>query len=454
MSFWGVEVKPNYPFTLDPEDLDGKLVLTQATLGTGSATKKSTLQVNVGDKSPVFLCTLLPDKSESCSLNLVFEESDDVKFSVVGPTSVHLSGFVQEDIENYSEDIDETDSQSSDDYNAYVDDFIDHDEDEFVDHDDADMFPSLAARKSGVSIEEILDDEKDPSEDGGTERAKKKKKHLAIADKEAEQQIAAKSDDTASFLESEDDDGFPVSRAAKSSSENSEANLTAGIAKESKKKKKMDEAKDDGGSVKSLKRKVDAINHADEQKSDATETANGDASEDKKKKKKKKKKGKKEKDDELANVKQDATTEDKPISKTDKEAKESNAKSAKVRTYPNGLVVEEIGMGKPNGKRASRGSKVSVHYIGKLQKNNKHFDSNTGKKPFKFRLGIGQVIKGWDVGLEVMVHPVLHLRYHPMHGYSLMLNWSMLHDGPYLPLEVVLFLVDVIFTELSQAFHA
>ncbi|KAL2928398.1 Peptidyl-prolyl cis-trans isomerase FKBP53 [Bienertia sinuspersici] len=317
-----------------------------------------------------------------------------------------------------SEDIDETDSQSSNDDNAYVDDFIDQDEDEFIDDDAVDMFPSSAARKSGVPIEEILDDENNPSEDGGTDHEKKKKKHLAIADKEAEQQIAAKSDDTASFLESEDDDGFPVSRAAKSSSENSEANLTAGIAKEGKKKKKMDEAKDDGGTVKSLKRKVDAINHADEQKSDATETANGHASEDKQKKKKKKK-GKKEKDDELADLKQDADAEDKPISKTDKEAKESNAKTAKVRAYPNGLVVENIGMGKPNGKRASRGSKVSIHYIGKLQKSNKHFDSNIGSKPYKFRLGTGKVIKGWDVGLKGMrVGDKRRLTVPPSMGYG------------------------------------
>ncbi|KAL2939893.1 Peptidyl-prolyl cis-trans isomerase FKBP53, partial [Bienertia sinuspersici] len=288
-------------------------------------TKKSTLQVTIGDKSLVFLCTLLPDKSESCSLNLEFRKS-------------------------CSEDIDETDSQSSDDDNAYVDDFIGQDEDESL------MMTMLTCSHLQLPAKWS------PSEDSGTDHEKKKKKHLAISNKEAEQQIAAKSDNTTSFLESEDDVGFPVSRVAKSSSENFEANVTAGIAKEGKKKKKMDEAKDDGGTVKSLKRKVDAINHADEQKSDATETANGDASEDKKKKKKKKRKGKKEKNDELDNVKQDASTEDKTISKIDKEAKESNAKTAKVRTYPNGMVVEKIGMGKPNGKRASCGSKATAYF--------------------------------------------------------------------------------------------
>lgn len=41
-----------------------------------------------------------------------------------------------------------------------------------------------------------------------------------------------------------------------------------------------------------------------------------------------------------------------------------------------------------------------MRYIGKLP-NNKEFD-RSGNKPFSFRLGTGQVIKGWDVGLEGM----------------------------------------------------
>ena len=62
-------------------------------MGIGSASKRSLVQCNVGSKSPVFLCCLLPDKTESCTLSLEFEEVEEVIFSVVGPRSVHLTGY-------------------------------------------------------------------------------------------------------------------------------------------------------------------------------------------------------------------------------------------------------------------------------------------------------------------------------------------------------------------------
>ena len=42
-----------------------------------------------------------------------------------------------------------------------------------------------------------------------------------------------------------------------------------------------------------------------------------------------------------------------------------------------------------------------MRYVGKLQ-NGKVFDSNTKGKPFSFKLGAGEVIKGWDIGIQGM----------------------------------------------------
>ena len=69
----------------------------QATLGIGSSSEKSILQCSSGHKSPVFLCSLLPDKVESCPLNLEFDADDLVAFSVVGSRSIHLSSYFAAD---------------------------------------------------------------------------------------------------------------------------------------------------------------------------------------------------------------------------------------------------------------------------------------------------------------------------------------------------------------------
>lgn len=55
-----------------------------------------------------------------------------------------------------------------------------------------------------------------------------------------------------------------------------------------------------------------------------------------------------------------------------------------------------------NGSKPSVGQEVTVHYTGKLL-NGKVFDSSvTRNKPFKFKLGVGQVIRGWDEGVARM----------------------------------------------------
>lgn len=64
-----------------------------------------------------------------------------------------------------------------------------------------------------------------------------------------------------------------------------------------------------------------------------------------------------------------------------------------------GLQYWDIKVGA--GAGAHNGQKVTVHYTGWLT-NGKQFDSSVGSKPFPFRIGAGDVIKGWDEGVAGM----------------------------------------------------
>lgn len=64
------------------------------------------------------------------------------------------------------------------------------------------------------------------------------------------------------------------------------------------------------------------------------------------------------------------------------------------------LQVEELRAG--NGAEAKNGNTVEVHYTGWLT-DGKKFDSSVDRgKPFRFTLGRGQVIAGWDQGVQGM----------------------------------------------------
>ncbi|GFQ07935.1 peptidyl-prolyl cis-trans isomerase fkbp43 [Phtheirospermum japonicum] len=80
-----VEVKPGKPITHYCENARGRLRISKATLGIGESTSKTIVQCNVVKRSPILPCALLPNKTESCHLDLEFEEPDDVVFSVIGP---------------------------------------------------------------------------------------------------------------------------------------------------------------------------------------------------------------------------------------------------------------------------------------------------------------------------------------------------------------------------------
>lgn len=64
------------------------------------------------------------------------------------------------------------------------------------------------------------------------------------------------------------------------------------------------------------------------------------------------------------------------------------------------LQIENIREGA--GTEATAGKTVSVHYVGTLTDGSKFDSSRDRGDPFTFKLGAGQVIKGWDQGVAGM----------------------------------------------------
>lgn len=67
------------------------------------------------------------------------------------------------------------------------------------------------------------------------------------------------------------------------------------------------------------------------------------------------------------------------------------------RVLASGLKYEVLKAG--SGPQAQRGKNVQVRYEGRLVKSGSRFDKGT----IKFRLGLGEVIRGWDEGVMGML---------------------------------------------------
>lgn len=74
--------------------------------------------------------------------------------------------------------------------------------------------------------------------------------------------------------------------------------------------------------------------------------------------------------------------------------------AAGFESTESGLRYQYIQRG--SGARATKGSKVSVHYKGQLLNGMEFDNSYKRKKPIDFTVGVGQVIEGWDEGIMLL----------------------------------------------------
>lgn len=106
---------------------------------------------------------------------------------------------------------------------------------------------------------------------------------------------------------------------------------------------------------------------------------------------------------------------------------------------PSELVVDDLTVG--DGDQAAAGQQVSVHYVGMSWSTGEQFDASWDRmEPFGFGLGQGQVIQGWDEGVQGMkVGGRRRLTIPPEMGYG-----AAGAGGVIAPNETLVFVVDLL----------
>jgi peptidylprolyl isomerase len=106
---------------------------------------------------------------------------------------------------------------------------------------------------------------------------------------------------------------------------------------------------------------------------------------------------------------------------------------------PTELVVDDLTVG--DGEEAAAGQQVSVHYVGVSWSTGGQFDASWDRmEPFAFGLGRGQVIQGWDEGVQGMkVGGRRRLTIPPEMGYG-----AAGAGGVIAPNETLVFVVDLL----------
>ncbi|KAL3419053.1 FK506-binding protein 4 [Phlyctema vagabunda] len=291
------------------------------------------------------LCTLDPEQHYQQTLDITIGERERVFFKVSGTHDVFLTGnYVQEDDEghNHHHEVYDSDDEEDEDYD------LSPDEDELdieLDGDESDELDGL----DDPRVTEIeSDDEEVP-------------KLVSKADKKADKK--GKNKRSADTLE--------------------EASLDEIMAK-SAKADKEEEPKLSKKQLKKLKKNNgEAVATEDDKKDDSKDASA--------------KKVQFAKNLELGPTGSAEKTKKEVVAPV-KEKKDDKKAGLGLKVI-NGVKIDDKKLG--SGPAAKSGDRVGMRYIGKLV-DGKVFDSNKSGKPFSFKLGKGEVIKGWDIGVAGM----------------------------------------------------
>ena len=382
-SFYGVVVKPGRKSVWEPnKERSNKLHLSNATLGANARKgERVRLRCRRADegKTDIYLCSLLGGSAETSSLDVIFDEY--VEISVEGETEVHVTGYTV--LLDESRDLSEEYSDSDLDVNGVrmirnnaESDSDDLDDDEYSDsYDDEDDVEDYLNRAAAMV------DEDDSSFSGGSDSestpASQDSSSLEEMPVEQARALAKKREEPDYIIEEITEEG----KAGQGGRKGKKGAEEAG--KGQKPQKGKGSKRPASEDLASPKKKEKAARKADEKAAPARQEASSSGSK-------------------AGESQASAATPDGGKGKKGKAAAKEPAQSgAQVQRFPSGLEIIKTASGKAGGKLAAPGKRVFCHYVGRLKKTGKIFDK-TKNKPFSFRLGVGEVIQGWDIGIKGM----------------------------------------------------
>ncbi|XP_063981398.1 46 kDa FK506-binding nuclear protein-like [Diachasmimorpha longicaudata] len=338
--FWGLIIEPNKRYT---QTVEKPFHVSMATLDASTADDDIVQVMLCYDNRNYLLCNLKKGHVWQVPLDLNFQEGTKIAFTSNGRGHVHLTGYLVPD-----EGIDDLDDLDE--------------EDEEEEEEDEDEVPQLVGKRKAKNS---------PKEGKSTKRLKGSIKEVAEDEEE---------DD------SSDDEGLLDGLMADDDSEDDECSED-----EDEAEAKHEEDDDDEESEEEEEEEVEEVKPQKKGKQNQSQQQEQSL---KQQKKKKKEKAQQEQKQAGALV----NGNDKKAEKKGKEV-HNDSSVPKKKTVSGGVQIEELKLGE--GAPAKPGRFVSVYYIGRLS-NGKKFDATMQGEGFKFRLGKGEVIRGWDVGLQGM----------------------------------------------------